>query len=94
MRTVVIPPPGILGFGRSRTVGVVARPLTGAQAYLIAVKLAARGLHVVPAVDSHRVLHLWSLEGPLSTADEVTVLAAYLAKTDARIEWHGAVAPC
>jgi len=89
MKTVVFPPTS--GIGHTAYVGVIAHPLTGAEAYTIAARLAGDGLHVLPAMDEHRVLHLWPVLRPLSTRDEVIVLAAFLAATDCRINYHQAV---
>jgi hypothetical protein len=92
MRTLVYPPPGAHGFGRSRTVGVVARPLTTAAALAVLTELATgRHIRLAYAVDRRHVVHLYPQQ-QLSTADEVAAIAGFSAVTDARIDWHGAVA--
>lgn len=89
MKTVVFPPPS--GIGHTAYVGVIARPLTEREAFGIAGGLARAGLYVMPALDSRRhVLHLWPVDRPLTTGEEVTVLRAFLAKTDCRINYHKA----
>jgi hypothetical protein len=90
MKVVVIPPPGILGLGRSRTVGIVARPITALEANGIGVALAAQHIPVAVSVDTHRVVHLWPWH-ELAAADEVTALRAFVTVTDCRIVLHKAV---
>jgi hypothetical protein len=92
MRTVVIPPPGVHGLGRSRTVGVIARPLTVAAALDVLTDLAEhRHLRVAYDVDRRHVVNLWPQQ-PVTTAEEVAIIGAFRAVTDARLAWHGAVA--
>lgn len=91
MRTVVIPPPGIFGLGRYRTVNVIARELTDHELIGIAMGLAAQDIWVSPTVDVFHTLHLWALE-PYSTEQEVKALRAFAEHTDCRIDWHGKVA--
>jgi hypothetical protein len=90
VRTVVIPPPGVFGFGRSRTVAVVARPLTGVEANAIGVALNQRHIPVAVSVDACHVIHLWPWL-PLTTTDEVRAMRAFAAVTDAPLRWHPAV---
>lgn len=90
MKTVVYPPPGILGLGRSRTVQVVARPLSAVEANAIGVALAARHIPVAVSVDAHHVIHLWPWL-LLSTAQEVAALRAFAAVTDSRLVVHPAL---
>jgi len=90
MKTVVFPPTS--GIGHTAYVSVITRPLTEQEAYGIAVQLADDGLHVMPALDTRRhVLHLWPVDRTLTTGEEVTVLRAFVAKTDCRINYHRAV---
>jgi len=92
MITRVYPPPGILGLGRYRTVGVIARPISAGDANAIAVALAQAGIQITVSVDKHRVVHLWPWPGwPLTNAQEITALRAFIAVTDCRIAWHPAV---
>lgn len=89
MRIRVIPPPGILGLGRYRTVGVIAHELVAHELVAIAMELAQQDIWVDPVIDIHHVLHLWALE-ELTTEQEVTALRAFAACTDCRIDWHAA----
>lgn len=72
-------------------VDVLRRELDDNEQQRIAIALAEQGIRVAPVVDVFHVLHLWAL-APVTTAQEVTALAAFHAKTDARLAWHGAVA--
>jgi hypothetical protein len=90
VRTVVYPPPGVHGFGRSRTVGVIARPIDGIQVFLLTMALADEGIRVRVHAD-HRVVHLHAI-APTTTEQEVRALRAFSEITDQRIAWHGAVA--
>lgn len=89
MKTLIYPPTGVHGFGRTRTVGVIARPLVAADAHVLTKVLADVGLPV--RVEAGPIVHLYAL-APISTRDEVRVLAAVGCVTDCRICWHGAVA--
>lgn len=88
MNTVVYPPQS--GIGRSRTVNLVTRPLTGDAMHEIVDALADAEIYV--RARRGTTVHLWPTLRPLTTADEVTVLRAFAAVTDARLAWHGAVA--
>jgi hypothetical protein len=90
VRTVVIPPPGVHGFGRSRTVGVVARRLDGIQGFLLVQALADEGIKLRVYADE-KAIHLHPV-GPVTTAQEVRALRAFCAVTDVRVQWHEAVA--
>lgn len=90
MRTVVIPPQGVLGLGRSRTVGVVARPLSVSMALLLVDALYEAGIPV--AIQRGRAVHLYPL-AELTTVQEVTALRAVARVTDAPIAMHPAVTP-
>lgn len=68
----------------------VAHPLSGAEAARIDRALAAQGLNVLTCADETGLVHIYP-DGPMSTRDEVRVLAAHLAVTDARLAWHPAV---
>lgn len=87
MNTRIYPPTGVGGLGRSRTVGVIARPLTVAAALDVLTQLERRHLSVAYSVDRRHVVHLWPQQA-VTTAEEVAVLAAFSAVTDARIAWH------
>lgn len=89
MKTVVYPPPGVHGFGRTRTVAVVAHRLTAVEAAAITAKLSRDQLPVLPALDESGVVHLWPLR-PMTTAEEVHVLTVVLARTDCPVHWRGA----
>lgn len=89
MKTLVYPP--VSGIGHTAYVGVIAHPLTGAEAFAIAARLVDAGLPVLPIVDSAHVLHLWPLEA-VDTAGEVAILRAFEAVTDA-VAWHGPPRP-
>jgi hypothetical protein len=89
MTTLVYPPSGALGFGRSRTVGVVRKPLVPADAAILTAVLAEVGIPV--RVETGPIVHLYAL-GPVSTRQEARALAAVCSVTDCRICWHAAVA--
>lgn len=92
MRTVVYPPPGVFGFGRSRTVGVVASRLDPIDGFRLVEALANRGIPLRVVQDQRRqVLHLHACK-PLSTENEVIALRAFAKVTDERLAWHGAEA--
>lgn len=74
-----------------RTQEIVARELTHREQHRITKQLAKQGIRIEPAIDAFHVLHLWAKE-QLSTAQEVSALAAYAACTDARIAFHKAEA--
>lgn len=84
MKTVVLHPPR---WGRDRTVQVVARPLTEPAMFAVQAALDADGLVVRiergPAVDIFPTAEL-------RTAEEVRVLRALAAVTDAPLRWHPA----
>lgn len=92
MITKVIPPPGVFGFGRSRTVGVVAHRLSPAEAHAICTRLAKQDspIPVLAAMDQRNTVHVWP-ERPTTTAEEVEVLRSFAAVTDSRLVWHEAV---
>jgi hypothetical protein len=91
VKTLVYPPPGIHGFGRSRTVGVVAQYLNGIPGFCLVNALAEQGIPLRVVEDRHHVLHLHAL-APMTTDQEVHALRAFAAVTDQRLAWHGAVA--
>lgn len=91
MRTVVFPPAGAHGFGRSRTVGVVARPLSAVEANSIGVELNQQRIPVAVSVSAGHVIHLWPWIR-VDTVDEVRALRAFADRTDARLVWHKALA--
>lgn len=79
---------------RERPVGhhvTAVHALTDTEVEAICAGLAGLHLPVRVAVDDAEVVHLWPLE-PVTTAGEVTILAAFIGGTDCRISWHGAVA--
>lgn len=65
--------------------------LSGAEAATICRQLERRDIPVLVAVDEAQVVHLYP-QRPVDTREEVAVLGAFLAVTDARLAWHGAVA--
>lgn len=85
MRTVVKPPAS--GIGHTAYVGVVAHPLTAAEAYAIASRLAGDDLLVWPHIE-HGVLTVRPLE-EITTAAEVRILRAFRAETDMPLRWKG-----
>lgn len=87
MKTLVYPPTS--GIGHTAYVGVIARPLVAADADVLTSVLADVGIPV--RVETGPIVHLYAL-APVSTRDEVRVLAAVGCTTDARICWHKAVA--
>jgi hypothetical protein len=91
MRTRVYRPTGVHGFGRYRTVGVVKRPLTLATAQGLVDKFHNLGIHL--AIRPGPTVHITAMT-PTTTEQEVQVMAAVWRVTDARIDWHGAVASC
>lgn len=88
MNTRVYPPPS--GIGRTRTVGVIARPLATADAAILTTVLGEVGIPV--RVEAGTIVHLYALAA-MSIRDEVRALNAVCSVTDCRICWHGAVAP-
>jgi hypothetical protein len=76
--TVLVYPPAS-GIGRTTTVTRTLRPLTPAAAERVVADLAAGGIHVAA--------HL----GPLTTIQEVRVIAAFTAVTDGRLDLRSAV---
>lgn len=88
MRTVVIPPPGVFGFGRSRTAQVGHLP-TDAELAAIVAQLAAEGIPV-GVRRSGSTLDLRPA-GPVTTRQEVRAIAAAKARTNCRITWHAAL---
>jgi hypothetical protein len=90
MRTVVIPPPGILGLGRTRTVGVVARFPTDADCDTIADQLEPLGVSL--SWGRGYQAHLRT-QTAITVEQEVRALRIVAAVTDCRIVWHKA-APC
>ena len=89
MRTVIYPPTGVLGLGRYRTVGVVARHLGPVDGPALVEILAEQGIPL-RVVDTGRVVHLYALR-PMSTVDEVRALRAVSAETDMPLVFHQAV---
>lgn len=89
MKTRVYPPTGVHGFGRSRTVGVITRPLTLRDAQALVEQLHDLGIEITARPGT--TVHLCGL-APLTTTQEVRVLRAFAARTDAPLAWHGAVA--
>ena len=79
MKTVIAP--------TGRTIDVVTHELTDAEAARITATLAELGIAVAPVIDIYHVLHLWAQQ-PLSTRQEVTLLRAFWAETDARLVLH------
>lgn len=69
------------------------RELTDADAHHVTVALAAQGIHIAPVVDVYHTVHLWAQQ-PVTTRQEVRVIAAFRARTDSRLSFHahGAVA--
>lgn len=68
-------------------VDIPARELTDADAHAVTVALAAEGIRVEPVVDPAHVVHLWA-KTPVTTSQEVHVLAAFKAVTDCRLAFH------
>lgn len=87
MRTVIIPPPGILGLGRSRTVDVIGHLPTDADCDTIADLLAPLGVSLSWG-PGHQA-HLRTLTA-ITTEQEVWALQIVVAVTDCRIVWHKA----
>lgn len=73
-----------------RAVDRVQHELTDADTIAISGELRPLGIDVEPAADIHGVVHLWALV-ELTTEQEVRALAAFTARTDARLCWHPAV---
>lgn len=90
MRTVVIPPPGVLGLGRSRTAGVIGHLATDADCDAIVAQLAAE--HIPVALTWHGYIAHLRPSQPVTPAQEGRALAVVAARTDCRIVWHKAVA--
>lgn len=90
MITKVIPP---VFPGRDRTVQVVGHRLTRAETDCICDRLAQQEspIQVLAGMDNRNTVHIWALR-ELTTLEEVTVLAEFLAVSDSRIAWHGVVA--
>jgi len=74
-----------------RTQEIVAHELTHREQHHITKTLRKQGIRVEPAIDAFHVLHLWARE-PMSTTQEVYAIAAFKAVTDARVDFHPAVA--
>jgi len=91
MRTVVYPPPGILGLGRSRTVGVIAHHVTDADADAIVDQLDAQGIPVAMTHGPGSQVNLQP-SAPVTTRQEVRAIRIVQAFTDAPIAWHAAAA--
>jgi hypothetical protein len=91
VKTRIYPPAGVHGFGRYRTVGVVAQPLDGIDGFCLVTYLADHGIPLRVVEDHHHVVHLHAL-APMTTAQEVCALRAFAAVTDQRLAWHEAVA--
>lgn len=70
-----------------RAVDHVTRELTDTELHQVTATLATHGLRVEPVLDVLGVVHLWA-QHPTTTLQEVRVLAAFTAVTDARIAWH------
>lgn len=81
MKTVIAP--------TGRPVDVVAHELTTSEAATITAALAEHGIRVEPVIDIYHVLHLWARQ-PVTTAEEVHLLRAFAARTDARLVFHPA----
>jgi hypothetical protein len=62
-------------------------PLTGPEAAAICYELHCCGIDVEATKDTNEVVHVWP-EHPVSVAEEIAVLGAFLARTDSRIAWH------
>jgi hypothetical protein len=84
MRTVVIPPPGILGLGRSRTVGIVAHLPTDADCDTIADQLEPLGVSLSWRGNQ---AHLRTRVA-ITVEQEVQALRIVAAVTDCPIHWH------
>lgn len=69
----------------------IAHELTDAELAAVTAELAGVGIRVEPVIDVFRTVHLWARQ-PTTTVQEVTALTAVKAVTDARVDWHGAVA--
>jgi hypothetical protein len=91
VKVIVYPPPGILGLGRSRTVGVIAHFVTDAEADAIVDQLAAQG---IPVALSHGPGTRVNLRpyAPVTTRQEARAIRIVSDVTDAPIAWHKAVA--
>jgi hypothetical protein len=87
MRTVVIPPPGILGLGRSRTVGIVGHLPSDADCDTIADQLEPLGVSLSWGPGNQA--HLRTLAA-ITVEQEVHALRIVAAVTDCRIVWHKA----
>ena len=89
MRTVIFPPAS--GIGHTAYVGVIARQLTQAEAFAIALDLAQQELWVLPEIE-HGVLNLRPMR-PVDAPGERDILAAFEAVTDMRVAWRGKPTP-
>ncbi len=87
MRTIVIPPPGILGLGRSRTVGVIGHIPTDADCDTIADQLAPLGVSLSWGPGDHAHLRP---KTAITVEQEVQAPRIVAAVTDCRIVWHKA----
>lgn len=72
-----------------QTIQVAERPITEERQAQIARTLAESGIRIAPAEDVFGVIHLHVL-APVTTEQEVTVLAAYVAETDMPLAWEPA----
>lgn len=71
-----------------RPVDRIAHEITDAEAHQVTTALAAQGIRVEPVIGVDHTLNLWA-KTALTTAQEVTAIAAFKALTDARVDWHG-----
>lgn len=72
-----------------QTIQVAEHPITEQRQAQIARSLAAAGIRITPEEDVFGVIHLHALE-PVTTEQEVAVLAAYFAETDMPLAWEPA----
>ena len=90
VRTVVLPPSGVHGFGHYRTVGVVGRPLGLAEAQGLVDRFHTLGIHL--AIRPGPTVRITAM-APLTTKQEVAVSRAVRDRTDAAIAWAGVLRP-
>jgi hypothetical protein len=86
----VYPPAGVFGFGRYRTAHRTVRPLAVDEALRIVQTLDAEGIYISARIREGVVSVELEPTRELTTRQEARALAAFAAKTDARITWRQA----
>lgn len=92
MSTIVYPPTGVFGLGRYRTAHLTTIPLRLDEAMRIVDDLDRQGIHVSARVRESGTFVDVTATRPVTTAEEARAIAAFYAKTDARIAFHPAQA--